>query len=128
MANDSQPEVVVRRAYQIYLYAVCFVTIVVVLFAAAEAVYGLVRIIIPGTTGGGTDFSTFRGAGSERDQGVAALIRNLILGGAAAAIFVFHWKRSGEARAELERAMTPPEPEPEPEAAPKKTTRRRPSA
>jgi len=126
MHNDSH-DVTVRRAYQIYLYAVCFVTVLVVLFTFSEAVYSLVRIIAPGTTGPGGSLS-----GPERDQGVAGLIRNLILGGAALGIFAFHWARSVDAREELEHATTPPAPEPEPEPvkeAPKRTTRaRRPRA
>jgi hypothetical protein len=120
MPNDSQ-DVTVRRAYQIYLYAVCFVTVLVALFTAAEAVYSLVRIIAPGTTAGGGSLS-----GSERDAGVAGLIRNVILGGAAAAIFAFHWGKSIEARAELDRATTPSPPiPPELPATPKRAPRKR---
>ena len=119
MPNEPQ-DVTVRRAYQIYLYAVCFVTILVVLFACADGIYSLVRIIAPGTTGAGL-------SGNERDVGVAGLVRNLILGGAAAAIFAFHWGKAVEARAELERALAPAEPEPEVEdpPAPKPAARRR---
>lgn len=146
MANHtSPPDVTVRRVYQVYLYAVCFVSVLVVLFAAAEAIYSVVRIVAPETTAGVAGaFSPFPGSSGgpadfERDQGTAELIQNLILGGLAFGIFVFHWKRAAEVRGELERitaaapapapateAPAPEAPAPPPRPARRAPRRRRP--
>jgi hypothetical protein len=97
----------VRRTYTVYLYAVCLVSVLIVLGAGSAALYALVRIAFPGVTG-------FEGGGVERAEG----IRQLASGGFAALVggglFAFHWKRAqaltrGQARA--------PEPPPGPPGA-----------
>jgi hypothetical protein len=104
-----------RRAFQIYLYAVCLVTVVVVLFSAASGVYAIIRIAAPGTTSQGgegfgfpgfisEDGGRFRGGDvndAERDRGIASLAENGIFALAAAAIFWWHWQQSVQLRAEI---------------------------
>jgi hypothetical protein len=103
--TDQVPQVTVRRAFQVYLYAVCFVTILIVLFTAAESVYSLVRIAAPGTTGyGGLQ-------AIERHAGTAALIRDLIFGAFALGVFMFHWNHARAVRSDLDRALNAPPPE-----------------
>jgi hypothetical protein len=115
----------VRRAFQIYLYAVCFVTVIVVLFAGSQSVYALVRVAAPGTTapstgeasfefrGGGDrsfDLERFRRAAdttTERNEGKLQLIQNGILLALALVIFLIHWGRAARLRAELERSVSP---------------------
>jgi hypothetical protein len=131
-------EATVRRAFQIYLYAVCFVTIVVVLFAGSQAIYALVRVAAPATTApsSGESRLILRGGGSgpfdypasgrstadtrtERNEGKLQLIQNGILLVLALGIFLFHWTRASKLRAELERSTAaseyaPMQPEPPP--------------
>lgn len=117
--NDAAPtDATVRRSYQIYLYAVCFVTVLVLVFASASAVYGLVRIAAPGTTVSGSTFGFSEFGGDERslrmiedverDAGVAQLLQSGIIALAALAAFAWHWRRAQEVRAELERAGSRP--------------------
>ena len=94
-----------RRAYQVYLYTVCFVSVLTLLVAGAVAAYGLVRIIAPGTTGIG------RLGSFERDEGIRQFVTGAFLTLATSAIFRFHWQRAAAFR-------TPPPEEPRPEAAP----------
>jgi hypothetical protein len=106
--NDHQrPDVTVRRAYQIYLYSVCFVTIIVVLFAGGLAVYGLTKVLIPGALSEG-------GHNVIRKQGAAEMLQSGILAAVAFVIFIQHWRRAADVRAELERALLTPPPSPEP--------------
>ncbi|MEX0874427.1 MAG: hypothetical protein WD646_12700 [Actinomycetota bacterium] len=124
-----------RRAFQIYLYAVCLVTVVVVLFSSASAVYALIRIAAPGTTAQGGDsgfaFPTlvdedaplirsggFDTGDAERDRGIASLAENGIFALAAAAIFWWHWQQSVRLRAEIAAESSKP-------AAPTRTRTRR---
>lgn len=110
----SPPEVTVRRAYQIYLYAVCFVAVLVMLFTVAEAAYSIVRIASPTTTAGSSAPEFFGGSGEltyssgledvERKRGTASFVQNVILGALAFGIFSFHWRRAADVRVELERA------------------------
>jgi hypothetical protein len=112
-------EAPVRRAYQVYLYVVCFVSVLVVLFAGARALFGVVRIVLPEQTAAepGVFFEgpfpgeqlpgelgpvQFDPVDFERRRGVAELLENGILTGLAAGLFVFHWRRAARLRAELE--------------------------
>jgi hypothetical protein len=118
-------EAPVRRAYQVYLYVVCFVSVLVVLFAGARALFGVVRIALPEQTAAepaffgapfpgevreGPDLEDF-----ERRRGVAELLEKGILVGLAGGLFAFHWRRATRLRAELEAGesdgdeATPPE-------------------
>ena len=94
-----------RRAYQVYLYAVCFVSVLTVMIAAVIAAFGLVRIIAPGTT----DIDL--GHGFERDEGIKQFVIGAYLTIAASGLFVFHWRRTTPFR-------SPPPEEPRPEVAP----------
>ncbi len=94
-----------RRAYQVYLYSVCFVSVLIVLVAGGLAAFALVRMIAPGTTGVGAP------APFERDEGIRQFATTAFLALASAAIFRFHWRRASAFR-------TPPPEEPRPEAAP----------
>jgi hypothetical protein len=75
-----------RRTYHVYLYAVCFVAILTTLVAGAVAVYGLFRIIAPGTSGFGPH-------NVERNEGIHQLITSGVLAFVAGAIFHVHWRR-----------------------------------
>jgi hypothetical protein len=75
-----------RRTYHVYLYAVCFVAILTTLVAGAVAVYGLFRIIAPGTAGFGPH-------SVERNAGISELVTSGVLALVAGAIFHFHWRR-----------------------------------
>jgi hypothetical protein len=109
-------EAPVRRAYQIYLYAVCFVAVIVLLFAGAQALFGVVRIALPEQTAsqygyfetGAPEFEPrFDPIDQERKQGVVELIRNGIIAGLAGALFAFHWRRASRLREELEGTEPP---------------------
>jgi hypothetical protein len=93
-----------RRSYQSYLYAVCFVAVVTLLVAGAGALYGLARVIVPGTTG----FEVARNV--ERDGGITQLVANGVLALAAYDIFAIHWRHAGRLRPPIEPAWSPPEP------------------
>jgi hypothetical protein len=108
------PEAPVRRAYQVYLYTVCFVAVLVFLFAASLALFGVVRIALPEQTGGTGIFAEgFEGSltsgieEGEQRQGFAQLIENVILAGIAGLVFSLHWRRAGTLRASLEEAGEP---------------------
>lgn len=110
-------EAPVRRAYQIYLYAVCFVAVIVLLFAGAQALFGVVRIALPEQTAsehgfvdyidGGEVPPVFDPVDQERKQGIVDLIQNGIVAGLAAGLFVFHWRRASRLREELEGSGPP---------------------
>jgi hypothetical protein len=90
-----------RRTYHVYLYAVCFVAILTTLVAGAFAVYGLFRIIAPGTSG----FGPHNG---ERNEGIHELVTSGLLALVAVAIFHFHWRRvPGRARPAASEPTTP---------------------
>jgi len=108
-----------RRAFQIYLYAVCLVTVIVVLFSTASAVYGIIRIAAPGTTAQGDEgfsFGFFEAGSSgiesgditdtERDRGIASLAENGIFALLAAGIFWWHWDQGVKLRAEIAAEQT----------------------
>jgi hypothetical protein len=89
-----------RRAFQAYLYAVCFVSVLTALGAAAAASIGLVNLIAPETAG---EF--------ERNSGIRQFVTGAFLVLASSAVFRFHWRRASAFR-------TPPAAEPRPETAP----------
>jgi hypothetical protein len=109
-------EAPVRRAYQIYLYAVCFVAVIVLLFAGAQALFGIVRVALPDQTAaqhgyfetGAPELQTqFDPVDQERKQGVVQLVENGIVAALAAGLFAFHWRRASRLRAELEVVASP---------------------
>jgi hypothetical protein len=98
-----------RRAFQIYLYTACLIAVVLFLFAAAQAVYGVVRIAIPDTTSrGSTGFSitvpgqNVSSSDAERDRGIAQLTQNGIMAIIAGLVFAFHWQRASAVEAEVD--------------------------
>ncbi len=109
MHDHEQPDVTVRRAYQIYLYAVCFVTMIVTLIMGGIGIYALFRIIAPGVMAPGSGDHSF-----ERKAGASNLILALVFVGVSLAIFAWHWARSLELRAELAQVLAPPPPPPPP--------------
>jgi hypothetical protein len=109
-------ETPVRRAYQIYLYAVCFVAVIVLLFAGALALFGVVRIAFPEQTVAehgyfipvpGEPSPQVDPIDQERKQGVVDLIQNGIVAGLAGGLFAFHWQRARRLRDELEGTSLP---------------------
>ncbi len=73
-----------KRAYAVYLYAVCFVAVLAAVGSGATAAYGLVRVIAPSAIAAGP-------RSLERDEGVVALVANGFL--AVGAVFALHWGR-----------------------------------
>jgi chromate transport protein ChrA len=75
------------RAFSTYMYAMCFVTLLLLVGAAIAAFYGLFRVVAPGTTGLGDP-------AIERDGGIVQLVTAGTL--ALASLFVFrdHWGRT----------------------------------
>lgn len=90
-----------RRSYQSYLYAVCFVGVVTVVAAGAGALYGLARVIVPGTTG----FEVAHDV--ERNDGITQLVAMGLLAAGAYGIFTVHWRHAGRLRPAVERTSTP---------------------
>ncbi len=110
-------ETPVRRAYQIYLYAVCFVAVIVLLFAGAQALFGVVRIVLPEQTAAEHGYFSpnpeeqfgppFDPVDQERKRGVVQLLQNGIVAGFAGGLFAFHWRRARRLRDELEGTSLP---------------------
>jgi hypothetical protein len=75
------------RIDRAYLYAVCFVAVLVALFALGVGAYGVFRTLAPGVTGG-----EFTPRHLERQEGVAQLISQVWLGLAALYVFVRAWR------------------------------------
>jgi hypothetical protein len=118
-------EAPVRRTYQIYLYAVCFVAVIVLLFAGSQALFGVVRIALPEQTvadhgyyeppvpvgedgaAGFEDGLVFDPIDQERRRGVVELLRNGIVAAIAAGLFAFHWRRARRLRDEVEDMQAP---------------------
>jgi hypothetical protein len=98
-----------RRTYQVYLHAVTFVAMVILLFATAAALYGVARIIAPGTTGPSGGSSTF-----ERDAGITQAVTAGILALGAYAIAWYHWMRTRTLQEKISRPPRPGEPPPPP--------------
>ena len=105
MIEPERTDVTVRRTYQVYLYSVCFVSVIVLLFSGGIALYGFFKVILPGALSEGSHESI-------RRQGAAQLVQAGIFALVALVIFYGHWTRAAEARAELERvtsrAIEPP--------------------
>ena len=74
------------RIDRAYLYAVCFVAVLVALFALGAGAYGGFRVLAPGVTG------EFVSHHHERQEGVAQLIPQIWLGLAALYVFVRAWR------------------------------------
>jgi heme/copper-type cytochrome/quinol oxidase subunit 2 len=74
------------RIDRAYLYAVCFVAVLVALFALGVGAYRVYRTLEPGVTG------EFTSRHLERQEGVAQLISGLWLGLAALYVFVRAWR------------------------------------
>lgn len=100
-AAGSLAEMPIRRSYQAYLYAVCFVAVFTALVAGALAAFGIVRVAAPGVTG-------FGAANAERDGGIVQLASSGLLALAAYGLFVLHWRRVAVFR------TGPAQPEPPP--------------
>ena len=77
-----------RRTYQVYLHSVSFVSMTVLLFAGAAALYGLFRAIAPGTTDPSVPATV------ERGDGIAQVVTTGFLALAAYAVFAYHWHRT----------------------------------
>jgi hypothetical protein len=90
-AQGTLTEVPIRRSYQVYLYTVCFVAVLVSLVAGALAVFGIVRIVAPGVTG-------FDPGSAERNQGIVQLVSSGALALAAYGLFQLHWGRASRLR------------------------------
>jgi hypothetical protein len=104
-AEGTLSKLPIRRSYQVYLYAVCFVAVLVSLVAGALAIFGLVRIVAPGVTG-------FDAASAERNEGIVQFASSGILALAAYGLFRLHWRRASTLR------LRATEPEPPPTASP----------
>jgi len=77
------------RIDRAYLYAVCFVAVLVALFALGVGAYGVFRTLAPGVTG------VFTPRHLERQEGVAQLISLAWLGLAALYVFLRAWREVG---------------------------------
>jgi len=77
------------RIDRAYLYAVCFVAVLVALFALGVGAYGVFRTLAPGVTG------VFTPRHLERQEGVAQLISLVWLGLAALYVFLRAWREVG---------------------------------
>jgi hypothetical protein len=100
-AEGTLVVVPIRRTYQVYLYTVCFVAVLVSLIAGALAVFGIVRIVAPGVTG-------FDPGSAERNQGIVQVASSGLLALVAYGLFRLHWRRASALR------IGGPEPEPPP--------------
>jgi hypothetical protein len=74
------------RTYDAYLHAASFTAMIVLLAAAAAALFALARVVVPGVVSDG-------GSGAERDAGLVQLVTSLAAGGAAGAVYLSHWRR-----------------------------------
>jgi heme/copper-type cytochrome/quinol oxidase subunit 2 len=74
------------RIDRAYLYAVCFVAVLVALFALGVGAYGVFRTLAPGVTG------EFTPRHLERQEGVAQLVSQAWLGLVALYVFVRAWR------------------------------------
>lgn len=81
------------RIDRAYLYAVCFVAVLVALFALGAGAYGGFRVLAPGVT------AEFVSHHHERQEGVAQLIPQIWLGLAALFVFVRAWREVAADRA-----------------------------
>ncbi|MFN2544177.1 MAG: DUF5671 domain-containing protein, partial [Actinomycetota bacterium] len=77
-----------RRTYQVYLHAVSFTAVVILVFAGAAALYGLFRVIAPGYS------AQLAARSTERNAGVAQLVSAGVLAIGSYLIFRYHWHRT----------------------------------
>jgi len=106
------------RVYYAYLYAVCPFAVIVGVGGAVTFGNSLFRVIAPGVASGG-------GAG-KRSAGVPDLVAGVVLTAGAAAIFLYHWRRSPGSFTRALPGGPPPPPELEPTPPPpRRTTARR---
>ncbi len=84
--HDFAPGGPAWRIDRAYLYAVCFVAVLVALFALGAGAYGGFRALAPGVTG------EFVSRHHETQEGVAQLIPQVWLGLAALYVFVRAWR------------------------------------
>lgn len=117
MADESRT---VRRAYTVYVYAVSFVAVLVLLFTISSVLFSIVRIAFPDTTahsgfpfGGFPIFGGlsggFAGDDAERDAGVVQLVQNGLLALVAGGVLFVHRRWGNELRAEEAKpARKPP--------------------
>lgn len=112
----------VAKLYQVYLYTIALVTVLILVFSGARAVYGLVRVVVPGETakqGPGFDMPFWsytigdetevvfpdpgeRLRSAERRRGLAELGGGGIFAGIALLAFRLHWRRAGRLRVTFE--------------------------
>jgi hypothetical protein len=90
----------VRRGY---IYLSSFVWILVALFAAVGAAFGLYEIIAPDTAGLGAPTDTVR------DSGIASLVSLGLLALIAVVVFRTHWRRLAFARPAAPAVARPPD-------------------
>lgn len=107
-------ETPVRRAYQVYLYAVCFVATVVLLVAGTRALLGIVHIALPEQSPvyGAPYFEDegFDFPAPDRSRGTAELLEGVVLAGLAGGLFVLHWRRAKTLRGDAEPGPAPQTP------------------
>lgn len=75
------------RTLDAYLYAVSFTAMIVLLAAAATALFALARVAVPDVVSAGS-------AAAERDAGLVQLLAVVATAGAAAFVYVTHWRRT----------------------------------
>jgi hypothetical protein len=121
------------RAFRIYLYAACLISMLLLLFSVASALYAVVRIAAPGTTGSTTRAISFTtdsrtakvDEDAERDKGTAQLIQSGILALVAGGVFAFHWTQAGRLETEAARPALPAPAETSPIVTPPPARQRR---
>ena len=105
-------ETPVRRSYLVYLYAVCLLSVLIVLYAGAAGLFGGVRILVPEQTvaeqgavtgpGGSPIEQPADAVEQERRRGVADLAQNAVVSVLAGVVFAVHWRRATRLRGELQ--------------------------
>jgi hypothetical protein len=104
------------RVYHAYLYAACAFAVIVGVGGAVTVGYSLFRIIAPGV-------ANTSGVG-KRSAGVPDLVSGAVLTAGAAAIFLYHWRRSPGSFTRTRPGSPPPPPEPVPTPPPSAPPRR----
>lgn len=101
--TDTQTNV--RRVYQTYLYATCFVSMLLTLIATGVVSTSFIKIIAPGLYGGGPGSDSF-----VRKAASGTLISGLLFGVISFAVFWYHWTLAKGVREELDRIERAPLP------------------
>lgn len=78
------------RTLDAYLYAVSFTAMIVLLAAAAVTLFALARVVAPDVVSAGSP-------AAERDAGLVQLLSAVATAGAAAFVYVTHWRRTAAA-------------------------------